>query len=29
MQITPALNFGSNCWEAIQMYEKAIDGKSN
>ena len=27
MQITPTLNFGGNCREAIQMYEKAFEGK--
>ena len=27
MQITPTLNFGGNCREAIQMYEKAFGGK--
>lgn len=24
MQVTPTLNFGGNCREAIQMYEKAF-----
>lgn len=27
MQVTPTLNFGGNCREAIQMYEKAFEGK--
>ena len=27
MQITPTLNFGGTCREAIQMYERAFDGK--
>ena len=27
MQITPTLNFGGTCQEAIQMYEKAFEGK--
>lgn len=27
MQIVPTLNFGGNCREAIQMYEKAFNGK--
>ncbi len=27
MQITPTFNFGGNCREAIQMYEKAFEGK--
>ncbi len=27
MQITPTLNLGGNCREAIQMYEKAFEGK--
>ena len=27
MKITPTLNFGGNCREAIQMYEKAFEGK--
>ena len=27
MQITPTLNFGGACREAIQMYEKAFEGK--
>ena len=27
MQITPTLNFGGACREAIQMYEKAYEGK--
>ena len=27
MQITPTLNFGGTCREAIRMYEKAFDGK--
>ena len=27
MQITPTLNFGGNCREAIQMYEKSFGGK--
>ena len=27
MQITPTINFGGNCREAIQMYEKAFAGK--
>lgn len=27
MQITPTLNFGGNCREAIRMYEKAFAGK--
>ena len=27
MQIVPTLNFGGNCREAIQMYEKAFHGK--
>jgi len=27
MQITPTLNFGGNCRDAIQMYEKAFKGK--
>ena len=27
MQITPTLNFGGTCREAIQMYERALDGK--
>ena len=27
MQIVPTLNFGGNCREAIQMYEKAFKGK--
>lgn len=29
MQIIPTLNFGGNCREAIQMYEKAFGGKIN
>ena len=28
MQIVPTLNFGGNCREAIQMYEKAFNGKN-
>lgn len=27
MQITPTLNFGGTCREAIQMYKKAFEGK--
>ena len=27
MQITPTLNLGGTCREAIQMYEKAFEGK--
>lgn len=27
MQIVPTLNFGGNCREAIQMYEKAFNGR--
>ncbi|MCH5338759.1 MAG: VOC family protein, partial [Acetatifactor sp.] len=27
MHIVPTLNFGGNCREAIQMYEKAFNGK--
>ena len=27
MKITPTLNFGGNCREAIQLYEKAFGGK--
>lgn len=27
MQITPTLNFGGNCREAIQLYERAFGGK--
>lgn len=27
MQIVPTLNFGGNCHEAIQLYEKAFSGK--
>lgn len=27
MQIVPTLNFGGNCREAIQLYEKAFNGK--
>ena len=27
MEIVPTLNFGGNCREAIQMYEKAFGGK--
>lgn len=27
MQIVPTLNFGGNCREAIQMYERAFNGK--
>ena len=27
MQIIPTLNFGGTCREAIQMYEKAFEGK--
>ena len=27
MQIVPTLNFGGNCREAIQMYEKAFKVK--
>ena len=27
MKITPTLNFGGNCREAIKMYEKAFNGK--
>lgn len=27
MQITPTINFGGNCREAIQLYEKAFEGK--
>ncbi|MCH5349035.1 MAG: VOC family protein, partial [Oscillospiraceae bacterium] len=27
MNIVPTLNFGGNCREAIQMYEKAFNGK--
>lgn len=27
MQITPTLNFGGNCREAIQMYAKAFEGR--
>ncbi len=27
MQIVPTLNFGGDCREAIQMYEKAFQGK--
>lgn len=26
MQVVSALNFGGNCREAIQMYEKAFNG---
>lgn len=29
MIITPTLNFGGNCREAIQMYEKAFGGKTS
>lgn len=29
MKIVPTLNFGGNCREAIQMYEKAFNGKIN
>ena len=29
MQITPTLNFGGNCRDAIQMYAKAFGGKIN
>lgn len=29
MQVTPTLNFGGNCREAIQMYESAFGGKIN
>ena len=27
MKIVPTLNFGGNCREAIQMYEKAFRGQ--
>ena len=27
MDIVPTLNFGGNCREALQMYEKAFNGK--
>ena len=27
MQITPTINFGGNCREAIRLYEKAFEGK--
>ena len=27
MQMVPTLNFGGNCREAIQMYEKVFNGK--
>ena len=27
MKITPTLNFGGQCREAIHLYEKAFDGK--
>ena len=27
MKITPTLNFGGDCRDAIQMYEKAFGGK--
>ncbi len=27
MKVTPTLNFGGNCREAIQLYEKAFQGK--
>ena len=27
MQITPTINFGGNCREAIQLYEKVFEGK--
>ena len=27
MQIAPTLNFGGTCREAIQMYERALDGE--
>ena len=27
MHITPTINFGGNCREAIQLYEKAFEGK--
>ncbi len=27
MKIVPTLNFGGNCREALQMYEKAFEGK--
>ena len=29
MQITPTLNFGGNCRDAIQMYAKAFGGEIN
>ena len=29
MQVTPTLNFGGNCRDAIQMYAKAFGGKIN
>ena len=29
MQVTPTLNFGGNCRDAIQMYAKAFEGKIN
>ena len=29
MQITPTLNFGGNCRDAIQTYAKAFGGKIN
>ena len=29
MKITPTLNFGGTCREAIQMYERAFGGKIN
>ena len=29
MQVTPTLNFGGNCREAIKMYAKAFGGKIN
>ena len=29
MRIVPTLNFGGNCREAIQLYEKAFHGKIN
>lgn len=28
MDIVPTLNFGGNCREALQMYEKAFNGRS-
>ena len=27
MQVTPTLNFGGTCREAIQMYARAFDGE--